>query len=172
LVEVASRLMGPLGALMIVIGSSFSMFGNLSGETLNMPRVVYAAARDHVIPPKALSKIHSKYLTPHVSIIAYASVGCLLSIFGEFKQLAMLSSASILLIYLGVALAVIKFRKEHKSLGSFSLPGGIIIPAISAVSIVWLLSNLSKNELIGSLVFLLILTVIHLVMRVFMKEKK
>lgn len=162
LTEAANRLAGPMGAAIIMAGASFSMFGNLSGETLNMPRVVYAAARDNVIPPKALAKVHSKFLTPHVAIIAYAASGCLLSIIGEFKQLATLSSASILLIYLGVALSVLKFRKHKSEEKTFTIPGGFVVPVAAVLIIVWLVSHLSSNELTGSLIFIAAISLVYL----------
>ncbi len=169
LAEVANRMIGPAGAMMVIVGASFSMFGNLSGETLNNPRIIYAAALDGVIPPKALAKVHKKFKTPYVAVISYAVVGCLLSLVGEFRQLAVLSSASILLVYLGVVLATIKYRNRENLDGAFKLPGGIIIPFAGAVSIVWLLSNLSAEELTYSFIFIGIISIIYLLMRYFRK---
>jgi APA family basic amino acid/polyamine antiporter len=102
LAEVGRRMLGPMGATIVIIGTSFSMFGNISGMVLNMPRVLFAAARDKVVPLSVLAKIHQDFLTPHISILSYAILGFLFASLGEFKQLAMLSSASYLLIYLGV----------------------------------------------------------------------
>ena len=110
LAEAAKRMIGPAGATIVIIGALFSMFGNISGMVLNMPRVLFAASRDTVIPIAGLSKVHKSFLTPHISIITYACLGFIFSSTGEFKQLVMVSSASYLLIYLGVVLAVIKFR--------------------------------------------------------------
>ena len=171
LAEVAGRMLGPAGAVMVIIGASFSMFGNLSGETLNMPRVVYAASRDNIIPPKALSRIHKKFATPHIAIICYSAMGCILSLVGQFRQLAVLSSASVLLIYLGVALAVIKFRKKETENGTFKIPGGIAIPIIAALSICWLLSNLTAEELLYSLIFIAFISLVYLFMHFIMKNK-
>ena len=93
LAETARRMIGPAGATIVIIGASFSMFGNLSGMVLNMPRVLFAAARDRVIPSIGLAKVHRVFLTPYISIISYAFLGFIFSSIGEFKQLAMLSSA-------------------------------------------------------------------------------
>ena len=75
LAETARRMIGPIGATIVIIGASFSMFGNLSGMILNMPRVLFVAARDRVIPSKGLAKVHQEFLTPHISIICYAFLG-------------------------------------------------------------------------------------------------
>ncbi len=172
LAEVAMRMIGPIGASIVIIGASVSMFGNLSGMTLNMPRVLYAAARDKVVPSKYLAHIHSKYATPNISIIVYAALGFIFSSIGEFKQLAILSSASYLLIYLGVVLSVIKFRiKQGNSDETYQTPGGYTIPVLSAVVIIWFLTNLAWAEIQAMIIFIAILTILFLGIQ-FIKKKK
>lgn len=171
LAETARRMIGPSGATIVIIGASFSMFGNLSGMILNMPRVLFAAARDRVIPSKGLAKVHQEFLTPHISILCYAFLGFIFASIGEFKQLAMLSSASYLLIYLGVVLSDIKLRigKNAKE-GSYRIPGGYFVPGISAIVIIWVLSNLPAKELGAMLIFLLLLSVIYFLLKFFGKK--
>jgi APA family basic amino acid/polyamine antiporter len=174
LAEAASIMIGSAGTLIVLIGASFSMFGNISGMVLNMPRVLYAAARDRVIIPKALAKIHPDFLTPHISIISYAAMGFIFASIGEFKQLAILSSASYLLIYFGVVLALIKFRltKPGEEQGLYRIPGGYSVPVIAALAIIWVLSNLPVNEIKGMLIFIFLLTVIYLIFQVFGRKVK
>jgi amino acid transporter len=168
LAEAARRMIGPAGATIVIIGASFSMFGNISGMVLNMPRVLFAAARDRVIPSMGLAKVHQEFLTPHISIITYALLGFIFASTGEFKQLAMLSSASYLLIYLGVVLSVIKFRFTGGiEEGSYKIPGGYFVPGLSVVVILWLLSNLPIRELGAMLIFLSILTSIYFSLQLF-----
>ena len=111
LAEVGGRVFGPIGLTLITLGAAVSIFGNLNGGVLNMPRVLFAAARDRVIPPAALAGVHPKYKTPHVSIIIFTSIAFLLASFGGFQVLAVVSSAIFLMVYLGVVLVVIKLRK-------------------------------------------------------------
>jgi len=170
LAETASRMIGPAGATIVIIGALFSMFGNLSGMVLNMPRVLFAAARDRVIPINGLAKVHPEFLTPHLSIIIYACIGFIFASTGEFKQLATLSSASYLLIYLGVVLSVIKFRIVNRTEeGAYILPGGYVIPGISGLVIIWLLSNLPFQELKAMMIFLLILTILFFLIKLLKK---
>ena len=165
LAEVGKTMIGPLGATLVVVGACFSMFGNLSGFALNMPRIIFAAARDEVILPKSLANIHPRYSTPHIAIISYAALACFFACTGEFRQLAMLASASFLLIYLGVILAVIKYRIAKPDIaGAYKMPGGYLIPAASALAIVWFLSHLPPNELSAMLIFLALLSVVYLTM--------
>lgn len=164
LAETARRMAGPAGAIIVITGASFSMFGNISGMVLNMPRILYAASRDRVIVPAQLAKIHPEFLTPHVSIITYSCLGFLFASIGEFKQLAMLSSASYLVIYLGVILAGVKFRiRGGGDSGVLRIPGGYIIPVFSALAILWVLSNLPVKELKGMVFFIIILVIVFLI---------
>jgi amino acid transporter len=163
---------GNAGATLVVAGTAISILGAISGEILAIPRVLFAGARDGILP-KFLSAVHPKYITPHKAIIIYSALGFLFAVFGVFKQLIILSSAATLLIYLGVVLAAIKLRykKTAAAENSFTIPGGIIVPVSATVIIAWLLSNLSKEELIGTGIFILALIVIYVLMILYKKSK-
>jgi len=165
--EVASHIFGPIGFTLLTIGAGVSMFGSLSGMILSVPRVLFAASTDRVIPIKKLSLIHNKYATPYVSIIVYASLGFLLASAGGFKQLAIISSASSLLISLGIALAVIKLRRNKdftSDLKTFKIPGGYTIPLLSSLFILWFLYHLSEDAIMAIGFFILGLTIIYFLM--------
>ncbi|WP_147206427.1 APC family permease, partial [Segetibacter aerophilus] len=143
LAETARNIIGPLGVTIMILGAAISMFGYLSSDILNMPRVLFRSAIDGVIPIKPLAKTHPHFATPYISIIAFTALGCVLSIAGGFRQLAILSTSSVLLIYLGVALSVIKLRvKEKRGVATFKIPGGLVVPVLSVLIIIWFLTNL------------------------------
>jgi len=163
--EVASHLFGSAGFTLLTIGAAVSMFGTLSSIILSIPRVLFAASSDGVIPIKKLSLVHKKYATPYISIISYASLGFIFAIAGGFKQLAIISSASVLLIYLGVSFTMIKLRrmdKQNTNQGVFRVRGGYLVPLLSSFVIVWFLSHLPKNELMGIGFFIAILSIVYL----------
>lgn len=166
LAEAASRMVGPAGATLVILGAVFAMFGNLSGLVLNMPRLIFAAAKDRIILPTSLARLHPTFHTPYVSVILYATLGCLFAILGEFRQLAILSSASFLLIYLGVVLATIRIRlKGIQEADSYTVPGGLTIPILAALAILWFLSNLSWQELTGMAIFLAVISMLYWVVK-------
>ena len=166
LTEVSERLFGYIGITLITIGAAVSMLGSLSGEILAIPRLLFAGARDGILPA-FLGKVHPKYITPHFAIIVYATLGYLFAVFGAFKQLIILTSASTLLIYLGVVLATIRLRYRKKVVEgkTFTIPGGIIIPVLATAIIVWILSNLSKEEMIGISIALLIVSLVYVLVK-------
>lgn len=159
---VAGVVFGPLGVLLLVVVTAVSMLGTMTGNILSTPRMLYSGARNGRMP-KPLARLHPRCLTPHMAIAVYFLIGCALAITGEFKQLAVISSASVLLVYLGVVLATLKLRvggvaREGQG---FRAPGGAVVPVVAAGAIVWLLSNLEQRELTGMVVFLVILSAIH-----------
>lgn len=133
-------------------------------------RVPYAAARDGLLPA-FLAKVHPKFSTPYFSIILYASVSFIYAISGGFRQLAVLSSASILLIYLGVIAATIKLRSRRVD-GAYTNPGGLTIPILALLATGWFLSNLALKEIVAVIVFLTFFTVVYYVMKSFQKGQQ
>ncbi|MGB5418924.1 APC family permease, partial [Algibacter sp.] len=149
LAETAKEVMGTFGYALLIIGAVISMFGYMSGTILNSPRIVYALSRDKVIPIKALSKIHKKFATPYIAIIVYATIGFVLAVSGSFEKLAVIASSSMLILYLGVAVSVIKLRYSKKELSDgFKIPGGWTVPILAILIILYFLSNLPNKEML------------------------
>ncbi|MEZ4793035.1 MAG: APC family permease [Gelidibacter sp.] len=171
LAETAKIVFGHYGYVLLIVGAVISMFGYMSGTILNSPRIVYALARDKVIPIKALSRIHKSFATPYISIIIYATIGFILSVSGSFEQLAVIASSSMLILYLGVALSVIKLRNSQtKYSGGFKIPGGWTVPILSIAIIIYFLSSLSANEMIGTGLFIGILSLIFFAIKILRKK--
>ena len=164
--EVADHIFGPIGFTLITIGAAVSMFGSVSSLILSFPRVLYAASKDNVIPIKKLAEIHPKYTTPHIAIIVFISLCFIFASFGGFEELAIISSAAALSISLGLSIATIKLRRNKKfdSNGkTFRIPGGYFVPILSIIVILWFLSNLSQNKLMGLGIFIIVLTIIYFI---------
>lgn len=172
LAATADVIFGPIGFVILTTGAAISMFGFLSGDILNNPRTLYALSRDRVIPIKALAKIHSSFATPYVAIIVYALLGLTIAVTGSFESLVVIASSSILMVYMGVVLAVIKLRYSQKAKADeFTIPGGLSIPILSIAIILYFLSNLTQNEIIGTVISIGVLSVIYALIY-FTKVKK
>lgn len=166
LAAIAEKIVGPVGATILLLTAAFSCFTTVSGDVLAAPRLLFAGANDGLFP-KILGKVHSKFATPYWAIIVYGSLIFILSVAGGFKQLAVLASAAILLIYLSVILASIKLRrkKQESAEKTFRIPGGLTIPLIGIAAIVWLLTSLRKWEILSVLIFIGIVVLIYFVMK-------
>jgi len=173
LAEAAKIVFGPIGYTILFLGAGISMFGMLSGEILNLPRVIFGLAKDRVIPLDRLAIVHPKFKTPHLAILLYSGIGFTTAAAGGFKQLAVIASAAMLLVYFGVSLAVIKLRKmKARKEGDFKIPFGYTVPILSASIILFFLSNLSSYEKSGLLVFTGVLTLIYFLVRSLKPQKQ
>lgn len=172
LAAVAGKIFGASGATLIIVGGIVSIFGSLSGSILSYPRVLFAGAQSGWFPA-FLAKVHPKFATPYWAIIVYAMLDFIFAISGGFKQLAVIASASLLTIYLGVVLAVIRFRLSPKSSteSSFRLPLGLFIPIVAVIAILWFLSNLTMKELGGMGIAFLFLSAIYGIMKLLKRTK-
>jgi amino acid transporter len=171
LASAASVVFGTAGAIIILIATIISMLGYIGGEMLSIPRILYAGARNRQMP-KIFSAVHPKLLTPHYAIIVYAFLDFVISVSGELQQLIIISSASILLIYLGVVLATIKLRKKTSATTekTFRMPGGIFIPLLSVCVIIWMLAHLSKKEFLYEGIFIAVFCLVYVVMKLVKKS--
>ncbi len=108
-----------------------------------------------------------------MAVIVYGSLIFIFSISGGFKQLAILASAAILIVYLAViaATVVLRNRKKDDDEKTFRAPGGWVTPLIGAASIIWLLSSLSKWEILSTLTFLAAVCIIYFVTKWFRNKK-
>ncbi|MEO6837714.1 MAG: APC family permease [Ginsengibacter sp.] len=171
LATTAQIIFGSIGYTFILIGTAISMFGNISGMTLNVPRSLFAITRDGVLPINAFKKVHKKYATPYISILGFSALCFLFAVFGGFRALAVFSVAGALLYYLAVSLSVLKFRRmtEMKNKG-FTIPGGKVVPVLSAAICLFFLYHLKENEIIGVAVIFVAATVLYWALNSFKKK--
>jgi amino acid transporter len=127
---------GPAARVVMLVGASISMFGNLSGSVLAAPRGVFALGRDG-FAPRVLAAVHARWHTPHVAILVYAVVALALGVSGSVERLAILTNLASLLVYVGVALAAWALQRRDVRLEGrpFVLPGGPLIPVATFAAI-------------------------------------
>ena len=148
--DAAGVLLGPWGRTAILVGSTVSMFGYVSGMTLGVPRVLYAFGRDGFLP-KAFAAVHERYRTPHVAILAQVIVSIALAVTGTFERLAIIANGSILIVFAACALAIYQLRRKNVRLEKdpFVAPLGGVIPALAFLAILWLMTSLTLPEWIA-----------------------
>ena len=78
---------GAGGATFIAFIILFSITGAANGNVLTAPRVFFAMARDGVFF-RSLARVHPRFLTPSVAILATGAWAGILSLSGTFEQLA------------------------------------------------------------------------------------
>jgi len=147
---VAGRIIGSSGRTLVLAGVAISILGTLAGGMLAAPRAFFMVAQDGMLPA-ALARVHPRFRTPHVAIATVAALIVLVSVSGEFKRLAVLSSASILCVYLAVCLGALRLRYTRKrEPGAFRARGGPTVGILGSVVVLWLLSHSTRVE-VGAL---------------------
>ncbi len=146
LAAVVGRIVGVAGRTLVLIGVAVSVFGTLAGSMVAAPRAFFLAAEDGMLPA-ALAKVHPQFRTPYVAILTAAALMFLLAVSGGFKHLAVLSSVSILCVYLAICLGALKLRYTRKpESGAFRAPGGPLVGILGSLVVLWLLSHSTKVE--------------------------
>ncbi len=164
LAAVAGVLVGPWGHTLVIGGSVIAIIGILNSLPLVFSRVMFAGAKDGALPG-FLAKVHPRFATPSNAIITFSVVGIIIATSGGFRQLAIIVSSTLLLIYAGVVLAAIKFRltKQIDKPGTFKIPGGFTVHIAALVAIGWFMIQLKLQEFIGLGIFIGGLSVIYFI---------
>jgi len=109
--EVAARALGPLGAIIVIVGIMCSTFGTLNGMTLSGTRSIWATGHDRVFAP-ALGKVHTRFRSPYVAIITIGVWATLLTLSGTYDQITAYVVFGSWLFYAMAAVSVIILRKK------------------------------------------------------------
>lgn len=147
LADAAGAVFGPWGRSLLLIGVVVSTFGYLSGMTLAVPRTLFAFARDGFLP-SALARVHPQWKTPWIAIIAQLIVTCALAISASFGPLAIFSNVAALLVYFACAVAAWELRRRNVQEGGtpFRVPGAAIVPVLTCLVIIGLLTSITWAE--------------------------
>lgn len=126
-------LLGPAGATFIAATVVISTFGCNAAGILGGSRVLFAMALDGVFLPAA-SKVHPKYKTPHVAIVALTAWSIVLALSGSYEQLfTYVMFASILFsVAAGVALFVLR-RTQPNTPRPYRAWGYPIVPIVFVI---------------------------------------
>jgi amino acid transporter len=152
LAEAASVALGIRGRQLVLVGSSLSMFGFVSGMTLAAPRMLFAFARDGFLP-RRLAAVHPRFRTPHWAIAIQSVVIAALAASGSFEWLVIIANGAVLLVYAACCLAVVELRRRdvRESGTPFRIPSLSLVPWLALAVIIALLSTLQLKEWIAVL---------------------
>jgi amino acid transporter len=165
LVEVSGRLIGPIGAALMMLGMTASVVGNLSGTLFTAPRLTYALALESSLPP-AFARVSKRFGTPSISIIVFGTSAFLLAAGGSFVWLAGLSVLARLLIYIGciAALPQLRHRASHQP-KVIRLPGGLLIPGSAVLICLGLLTQAKPTDWLATALLLGVGSVLYALAR-------
>jgi amino acid transporter len=143
--EVASVLVGRGGAWFVAVAVMVSTYGWISGGMLNAPRLPYAFAA-HGDCPAALGALHPRFNTPGVAIVLYAVLVWVLAGTGTFLWVLELTAGSMMVLYAGVCLALIRLRRLQPHADALRVPAGPVLAVAGALLSIVLMTQLDLRQ--------------------------
>jgi len=138
--DVAQRLIGPAGVILVGLTVMLSTFGTLNGTLLTSPRVFFAMADDGLFFQK-VAAVHPRYKTPYVSIVLVTILGIVFVLLRTFESLADTFVTAIIPFYALAVASIYVFRKRADYDPPFKTPLYPIVPALFILATLFLLGN-------------------------------
>jgi amino acid transporter len=152
LAEAAGAFLGPWAGRFITLGALVSSFGYLTAVALVSPRYLSALGEEGELPP-LFARVHPRFNSPFVAIVACAVVCAGLAVFADFDRLADLNNAAVFAQYVPTCIAVLVLRRTRAPSG-FVLPLGPVIPVLATLGCLLFLNGIQRDDVIFSLVTL------------------
>lgn len=148
LADAAAQLVGDWGAVVIAVTAVIACAGVFGASMTPGTRLLFAMS-DHGQLPRPLARVHERFRTPVIAILATAVAVLVLAISGSFIYLVKITLIARISIYAitCVTLPVLR-RTQRVPAAQFTLPAGSAVACLAAILCVSLLANSSMHELI------------------------
>ena len=131
-------------------------------DLVAMGRIGFAMGRDGLLPP-SVAKVHPKWGTPYRITIATTALVAVLAGFVPLAALADLVSIGTLFAFIIVSLAVPVLRRKRPDVHRpFRVPFSPVLPIVSALACLYLMSNLSLETWLRFAVWMVLGMVVYL----------
>jgi basic amino acid/polyamine antiporter, APA family len=144
LADAARNFLGGWGATAIGLGALISTYGYLSANLLHSTRITFSLAEQGDFP-HFFARIHPHFRTPYISILVYSLAVFAFAASGDFRWNAILSAATRLFVYGGMAIALLVLRKRSGP-APFSLPLPWLFSGTALLIVLVLLSRIGSGE--------------------------
>ncbi|QZX99973.1 amino acid permease [Halobaculum rubrum] len=133
-VEVARIVLGPAGAIAMLIGGLLATASSANASILASSRINFAMGRDRLVSPD-LNEIHPRFGTPYRSIAVTGLLILLFIVLADVNTLATLGSVLHLVIYALLNVALIVFREANVEgyEPSYTVPLYPAVPVLGAI---------------------------------------
>ncbi|MFB6311317.1 MAG: APC family permease [Salinirussus sp.] len=157
MVAVAESFLGPLGAILILIGGLLATVSSANASILSSSRAVYGVSRDALLPRFA-SRINLRYGTPHVALGMAGGPILVLILIGEVELLAEVASFLHLVMYGLMCVALIALRRDEPDWydPTFRVPGYPIVPVLGALASFALIGFMQlASQIVGVMIMIM-----------------
>lgn len=150
LTDAARVFFGAGGAVLVTIGALVAALGNLSTNTLVVPRITFAMAEQGDFPA-FFAAVHRRFRTPFVSIFVFALLIWAFALWGNFAWNVTLSAVARLFYYGACCAALPVLRRKMPTGALLRMPGGLWWAGIGVVLCAILLTQVDRG---GSVILL------------------
>jgi amino acid transporter len=154
LLALGTALLGPTGALLILLAAVTSLAGNLHANMTASPRISHALASRGDLPAW-VAAVHPRFLTPHASILLMAAIVAVLALSGGFVWLAVVSTLARMVVYAVTIGAWLKIERRGAGEIALGLVGILLCLAVTTQATVTAWATLAGLLLAGLVLFLL-----------------
>lgn len=161
LAEAAGVALGGWARHVLLVGAVISMLGHAGAMILATPRMLFAFARDGMLPP-VLTRVHPVHRSPFIAILVQCALVLALAISSTFERLAILASLSTLVLYGTCCLATWQLRRHDVRAGGtpFRVPAPALVIALACLVIGWMLTSVTRAEWIAFAIVIAVAAVI------------
>ena len=155
LADASQRFVGTVGPAIVSAAALISILGTLNAVMLALTRLPFAMAL-HGQLPALLTRVHSRFRTPHMSILVSAAGVLLLALAGTFIYAVKVTVITRIIVYTSTCLALPILRRRSKMItrepmprslpAAFELPAGTWISILCVVLCLWLLADSGLSE--------------------------
>jgi amino acid transporter len=154
-----------LGAVMAV-GAIISIFGFLTSEALNSPRIMFAAARSGLLP-RWLAAIEPGQQVPRNAVATHVVIAAILAVTGSFEALIVVATLASLSVYAIGCGAALRLRALGVEQAGPVAELRILKPAalVAFGAIAWLMAQSTRAEATALAIYVATISLLFLVRR-------
>jgi amino acid transporter len=138
--DVAQRLIGAPGVVLVAATVMLSTFGTLNATLLTAPRVFFAMADDGLFF-RRVAAVHPRYGTPYVAVLLTSALGVVFVLLRTFEQLADTFVTAIVPFYALAVAAIFVLRRRPDYDPPFRTPLYPVVPILFILATLFLLGN-------------------------------
>jgi APA family basic amino acid/polyamine antiporter len=131
----------------VALGSVVAQTAVLLVFQLGQPRILFAMARDGLLPP-VFARVHPKFGTPHVSTILTGALVGIVSAFASIDEMVDLTNIGTLFAFIlvCVGISILRFREPGRT-RPFRVPfGPLLVPVLGVMSCLVLVAYLPPSS--------------------------
>ncbi len=143
----ARQFMGAAGSVGMMFAALLCIYGYLSSQSLNVPRLTFALS-EHGDFPSFFGAVHKRFATPYISVLAFSGLVWMLAVWGNFRWNLTLSAIARLFTYGLVCGSLPVLRRKQPNSGCFRLPAGPLFATGGVAFTLLLASRIRMSELL------------------------